>query len=315
MKNIRNVILSGLIGLIGLLPISLTAQYYRDQTKLLLSNSLYPSSAKDYFSHYNQDEIVSITLHEEFKIPEINVKFGDHVIPLFFDFGNNGNILITNAISDSIALSIQDTVPTYTPDGKVRAIVYDVVLPQFELLDSVYFNESATLADWSVFSTSPTNGIVGLKYFQNKRFTLSYRDGILAISSDTIPVNLTTDRASTFPIQVFENHPYGVYFEGEVNGERVLIYFDTGKSHSKMNESLFQASKIVSDKSGNFCADTVSIHFGNHHFEIYYPRVGIINRSTDCSDLVVGMEVGSDILYQFLITIDRTNDNNHLILH
>lgn len=315
MKNIRNVILPGLIVLIGLLPNSLKAQYFRDQTRLLLSNSLYPSAAKDYFSHYNQDEIIPITLHEEFKIPEINVKFGDDVIPLFFDFGNNGNILITNAVSENLTFIVEDTVPTYTPDGKVRAIVYDIVLQQFELLDSVFINEPAILADWSVFSTSPTNGIVGLKYFQNKRFTLSYRDGILAITDDTIQENYFTERASMLPIQVFENHPYGVYFEGKVNGQRVLIYFDTGKSHSKLNQNLFQDSKIVSDKSGSFYADTVSIHFGNHHFEMYYPRVGGINRSTDSSDLLVGMEVGSDILNQFLITIDRTNGKNHLILH
>ncbi|MBU1370716.1 MAG: hypothetical protein KJ578_14100 [Bacteroidetes bacterium] len=303
-----------LILVLSFVPGIMNAQYFRDQTRLLFYDSLYPTNEKAISKGYATDELVSISLHPEFGIPEINVIFGSFQTPLFFDFGNNGNILITNAISDSVPFIIQDTIPTYTPDGQVRAIVYSIVLPEFQLLDSLFHFEPSTLADWSVFSTSPTNGIVGLKYFQQKRFTLSYRSRLLGISNTPLPDGLISERASIFPIQVFDNHPYGVYFEAEVAGQDVLVYFDTGKSHSQINLDLVDPSQIVSDKSGRFYADTIAIQFENHRFEMVYPRVGTINRSTN-SSLPVGMEVGSDLLQHFLLTIDRTDGKNQLILH
>ena len=109
-------------------------------------------------------------------------------------------------------------------------------------------------------------------------------------------------------------HPSGVYFQGKVNKIISVVYFDTGKNYSVINRKLVNENEIVSDKSGTFYNGTIEISFGEYSFEIFQPRVGDLNRPLD-SEFPIGIDVGSDLLRHFLITIDRTDNNNVLILH
>jgi len=292
----------------------LFSQYLRDSTKFIGLNNFYPKDDSLILSSYNDNEKHHLTFGNSFGIPEVMVKFVSKEYPFFFDFGNSGNITITTAIADSLRYVIKDTTFTYTPDGKIRGQVHSIILPEFQTIKQSYANESGTLADWSIFSTSPLNGLIGLKYVGEKCFTLSYPRQTLAVSNRSVLPELTTNKQDLIQLEHYKMHPYGVHFKGKVNDQDAIIYFDTGKSHSAINRNLVPTDRIVSDKSGAFYSGTIKIEIGERSFMIYYPRVKNTNRNVE-SNLPVGSEIGSDILKHFLLTIDRTNKQNLLIIH
>lgn len=302
--------------LINLLLPSLTLfpQYLRDSTRFIGVSGFYPQNDSLILSIYNKNEKHHLTFDNPFSIPEVMVNFNSIEYPFFFDFGNSDNITITISIADSLKYLITDTTYTYTPDGRIRGQVFSIILPEFQTLKQSYIHESGILSDWSVFSTSPINGFIGLKYLTDKCFTLSYPQHTLAISDSSILPQLTNSRHDLIMLEYYKMHPYGVHYKGKVNNQEAIIYFDTGKSHSAINQNLVTSDKILSDKSGTFYNGTIKIEMGERNFMIYYPRVKNTNREIE-SNLPVGIEIGSDILKYFLLTIDRTNNQNVLIIH
>ena len=290
------------------------AQYYRDRTKFIHLDNSYPANDFQVFDMYPEEGKYSLTLHEVFNEPEIMVDFNDNKYPLVFDFGNRGNLVITTALNDSVKYSITDTVNTYTHDGKIIGQVLNIDIASFILFGQTFQNEKATMMDWSMTSSASYNGLVGLNYLKGKCFTLSYQKKEIAISTKTIIPRLPADSYCSIPLETYNYHPYGVHFRGSVNGRDAIIYFDTGRSITQINRNLVLSNRIVSDKSGDYYEGTVNIVFGTLSFDIYFPRISE-PRLIKESNLPVGIQVGSDILRYLLITIDRTNNQNLLIIH
>lgn len=159
-------------------------------------------------------------------------------------------------------------------------------------------NELGILSEWSVYSTSPINGLIGLKYIDKKCFTLCYPPKLLAISDHSIIPKLKNS-LKIIHMEHYEMHPYGIHFKGKINGQESIIYFDTGKSHSAINQTQVPSDRIVSDKSGTFYNGLFKIEIGGGSFTIYYPRVKNTNRNVE-SDLPVGIEIGSEYLTELL---------------
>lgn len=293
---------------------TLFSQYYRDSTRYIGVTDFYPIDDSLILGKYGENEKHQLTFDNIFSIPEVLVHFEDKKYPFQFDFGNSDNITVTTNIADSIEYLITDTAFTYTPDGRIRGQILSIIIPEFNTLDQSFNNETGTLSDWTIFSTNPFNGLVGLKYLDNKCFTLSYPQMLLAVSDHSIVPMLNDRTGDWIQMQHYDMHPFGVHFEGKVNEQAAIIYFDTGKSHSAINRNLVPYDKILSDKSGTFYNGLVTIEIGERCFSIYYPRVKNTNRNIE-SDLPVGIEIGSDILKYFLLTIDRTNNKNLLIIH
>ncbi len=289
------------------------AQYLRDSTRFIFPENEYALSDALIFSHYNQMETFPISLHKVFGIPEINLKSDTTKIPLFFDFGNNSDIVLTTAISEKLKYHILDTTFTYTPDGKIRGTVYSIVIPEFEVFGQQFINETAILADWQIFATEPIHGLVGLNYLKSNCFSISYARKQLAVSGNSIIETCDIPDDAVIALEKYELHPSVVYFSGNIDEIRSVIYLDTGKNYSVINKNLVDKAKIISDKSGSFYPGTVYLDFGVFSFSIYYPRVGEINRNID-TELPMGIEVGSDILKYFHITVDRTKGKNDLIM-
>lgn len=310
-KNYEYLSLFLLICLLSL-DNNLYSQYLRDSTRYIGLNDFYPENDSSILEKYDKKHHLSF--ENAFSIPEIPVYFGEKEYPFQFDFGNNGNITITTNICDSIEYTITDTSHTYTPDGKIRGEVFRIVIPAFQTLNQSFVNESGTLSDWRTYSSDPFNGLIGLKYLDNKCFTLSYRQKTLAVSNQSILPELKNGMGDSIHLEHYRMHPYGVHFKGRVNEQEAIIYFDTGKSHSAINQNFVPADRIVSDKSGSFYNGSLNIDLGGRRFTIIYPRVKNTNRNIE-SAIPVGIEIGSDILKYFLLTIDRTNNQNLLIIH
>jgi hypothetical protein len=136
----------------------------------------------------------------------------------------------------------------------------------------------------------------------------------LAVSDNPFPIETLTDSSILMNLLTIRQHPFGLFLEGDVNNTEALIYLDSGKNYSEINRALVPDNLIVSDKSGSFYNGTVTISFGDVCFDIYYPRVKTLQRNTN-SELPMGIDIGSDILKHFTITIDRTEDRNLIIFH
>lgn len=310
MNKLRNTITL----FICIIALNVQAQYLRDNTKYHNLEKYKSQNDSLVFSCYSDDQIYPLTLHSTFNIPEINVEFGQSQFPLFLDFGNSDNITITNNIADYIDFIVADTGYTYTPEGKIRGIRTDIVLESIAFLDKEYEHHKGALINWNVFSTEPTNGIVGLNYFQNQCITLSYKEKLLAVSESPFPIDTLTGSSDFLNLLTIPQHPYGLFLEGFVNNTEALIYLDSGKNYSEINRTLVADNLIVSDKSGSFYNGAVTISFGDVCFDIYYPRVKTLQRNTN-SELPMGIDIGSDILKHFTITIDRTENRNLIIFH
>ncbi len=293
---------------------SISAQYLGDKTKIHDINYDYPVNETEILDLYSPNEIHTLSFENVFSVPEIIVNFKNQAFPFSLDFGSSGNITITTALTNLIQYQVTDTINTYTPDGQIRGQGFKILIPSFKIFDSYYHNEEASLMDWSIYATHPFNGMVGLKYFNNNCITLSYKSKFFAVSSISILSKLFINNSDFITLENYSMHPYGVHFKGKVNNEDVIVYFDTGKSASFVHSGLLPNHKIATDKSGTYYQGTVEIAFGKMSFEIYYPRVKDVKRSID-SSLPVGIEVGSDILKYFLLTIDRTDNKNVLIIH
>jgi hypothetical protein len=292
----------------------LFSQYLRDSTRYTGLNDFHTVDDHEILKNYSPEEKHQLIFSNVFSIPEVMVNFNGNEYPLHFDFGNSGNINITTAIADSIKYYNTDTINTYTPNGKIRGQVYRIVIPEFKTLKQSYSNETGILSDWSIYSTKPFNGLIGLKYIYNKCFTLSYTTKTLAVSNKSILSKLTKDKYELIQLEHFKMHPYGIHFKGKINNQDAIIYLDTGKSHSAINRSMVPRDKIISDKSGSFFKGSVNIEIGGKSFIIHYPRVKNTNRNIN-SNLPVGIEIGSDILKHILLTVDRTDNKNLLIIH
>ncbi len=292
---------------------NINAQYLRDKSKFLNVDSFYPKN-DDIYLYYKNYKIYPIITQNIFGIPEIEVKIGKREFPLYFDFGNKDNICITTELTDKIKYTIIDTGKTYNPDGSFRDKIFKIIIPYLKVFNNKYVNEKGVLANWKTFSTEPFNGLIGLKYLDGKSFTLNYQQKELLVSSESILENIDSNNAEIINLNTYKYHPFGIHFEGKINNEKVIIYFDTGKSQTTLNRDLFPQNKIKSDKSGSFYKGTAELFFNKLEVKIEYPRVKTIHRNLK-SDLKIGAEVGIDLLKYFILSIDRTKDKNQLIIH
>ncbi len=299
----------GILSLVSFVEVQALTQYFRDRTRLVDFERLKCLYKEEIFKHYQEADTYKISLDKDFGMPHLDLVFGESSYPFILDFGNNGNIIISNAISDKIDYKEIKKSYTYTPNGEIRGEAVEIELSTFKLLNKTYEKEKSTLVDWSIFSTSPMNGLIGLKYLQNCIFTLDYEARILALSQEDI--NLEGEKIHLLDLPY---HPYGIHFIGKVNGKDAIIYLDTGKSHTEINSALLDKDELVEDKSGRFYPGLIDIQLGNKHFSIEYPRVKHMQRDID-SEYPLGIYIGSDILKYMTLTLDRRNSKNYLIIH
>ncbi|MBI9032618.1 hypothetical protein JEZ13_11540 [bacterium] len=300
----------GILSVVSLVQSQEVPKYYRDRTKILNMNLIKCQDKNKVFTNYRKNEYYNLSIDSEFGMPHIEVDFENNTFPLVFDFGNSDNILITNAISEKVPFCKKNKTYTYTPNGEIRGEIQNIEIPKFKVFNRIFENEGGTLMDWSISSTSPINGLIGLKYLQNQLFTLDYENKLLAITNR----DFTFASSEKIELLSFPYHPYGIHFLGKVNGKEVIIYLDTGKSHSEINSNLVAQEDIVSDKSGSFYPELIEVEIGSKSFSLEYARVNKLKRKID-SEYPIGMYIASDILKYITLSVNRINDNNYLIFH
>ncbi|MFT4144033.1 MAG: hypothetical protein QM644_06205 [Mobilitalea sp.] len=96
-------------------------------------------------------------------------------------------------------------------------------------------NVNTSIADWSMFSSSRFNGLIGLSYFDSKVITLDYEGHKIGISGKPIDyTKLKEDKYEVLPLYkaTSQGQQDLLFFEAEYNNQPIIVYLDTGKNYS-----------------------------------------------------------------------------------
>lgn len=189
---------------------------------------------------YEDSEIYWLTFHGigDRKCPEIPVTIGEDDYQLLFDTGCGSGISFTSALEDKIDYSILGESEAFNRDGSHRGWNKRVIVDEFTVLGNTYRDIETTISDWKMYSSIKFNGAIGLAYFKSKIITLDYAGHRIGIKTKPIDYDeLNLEEYTVLPLhkstsQGQEELPF---FDGELNGESVIVYLDTGSNRSFIN--------------------------------------------------------------------------------
>jgi hypothetical protein len=232
--------------------------------------------------------------------PYLRVSINGHEIELPFDTGNMRRFVVSAPVAARLALPVTGEEPSYDSGGtlirKWRVFRADSVAA----LGRTWHDQSASEAD-----EPDLDGLFGPFYLLDRRFTLDYQRGLMAVSDSRIPANAPGE---TLPLVASKRLPGMLVVEGFVNGRKVLIQIDTGKSRTCVDRALAQELSLPSNAHGYAVSD---IRIGTWKFSVRSARgedfTGI---SKDLpSPILLG--IGSDVLPQVLMTVDYPYNTIH----
>jgi hypothetical protein len=267
----------------------------------------------DWVKHldYRQDELHPIKVQINF-IPLVEVKVNGSPLWVKFDTGCSTGFSLTSAVEEKIAHKVTGTSTARYPDGSYRGETNLATIASLEVYGDKYAPVKTSFSDWRIFSSLKFNGLLGLKYFKNKRVTLDYKSKIIGISDRPFSFEGGKEYSiSSVPLlNATRSQADLIYVLGKVKSQPTVIYLDTGSSASFIDPSILDSSDIK--KGGRYLlAEDIDMSIGDSHFTVKQLRVEEQRRSVHF-EYPQTVKLGSDVLRGFLITIDKIT--NQLIL-
>lgn len=262
--------------------------------------------------NYTQDEIYPLALALN-NIPLVTVKINETPIEVFFDTGNSHGLGLTTATEGRIAYKVIKTIRSTWPDGSFRGESKLTTISSLNVFGDVYKNVEVVLSDWKMYSNLKFNGMLGLRYFRNKRVTLDYQNKKIAVSSKHLP-NAALQNSHDIVVLLLnppERYRDLIYLIGKVNGIETVIYLDTGSSASFIDPRMLDKNDI-SKENKRFISKDIKFSINGLDFVVSRMRVKEFRRGMNFK-YPVRARLGSDVLKDFLITIDKIT--NKIIFH
>jgi len=282
--------------------------------KLVGRHHPYPKADWKTDLQYDDDEIKPLYMSLT-GCPEVDVQLNGRPFHLLFDYGCAKGFQITTAVEKQADYKVLGEANTYNADGTIRGTVKRIQVDTLEVFGRRYEDQQGTLADWRIFSSLPHEGLIGLEYFAGCRFTQDYRRGKLGLTRKPFPAVLRESDDYEFIdlLDPPDYHKYGVYALGEVSGIKCVIHIDTGCSKTTVDPAILGVALEGESYRGRRPAG-LPVSLAGFSFAISHYRVAPISHPSPCQ-YPVRMGIGSDLLRYFVITIDRTEDKNLLIVH
>jgi hypothetical protein len=260
---------------------------------------------------YRADELFRIKLQIN-SIPLVEVKVNGSPLWVKFDTGCSTGFSLTSAVEGKIAHEVTGKSIERTPDGSYRGETTLATIASLEVFGAKYARVETSFSDWRIFSTLKFNGLLGLRYFKNKRVTIDYQSKIIGISSRPLVHRASEDFPMALAplLQASGSQADLIYVLGKVKNSPTVIYLDTGSSASFIDPSVLDASEIKKDKK-HMLAENVEISIGGFSFTVKRLRVQEQRRDVSFQHPQT-VKLGSDVIRDFLITIDKIG--NRLIL-
>lgn len=261
---------------------------------------------------YRPDELHPIRLQINF-IPLVEVKVNGSPLWVKFDTGCSTGFSLTSAVEDKIEHTVTGTSTERNPDGSYRGETTLATIDSLEVFGDIYTPVKTSFTDWRIFSTLKFNGLLGLKYFKAKRVTLDYKRKIIGISKRSFFYEENKDDSrSVVPLLEATGGQAGlIYVLGKVRGHPTVFYLDTGSSASFIDPSMLNPTDIIKGKRYLF-TENINMTIGDMDFTVKELRVQEQRREGADFEYLQTVKLGSDVLKNFLITIDKIT--NQLML-
>jgi hypothetical protein len=249
--------------------------------------------------NYKESQIKSFFNVENTSCPFIPILINGKEVSIMFDTGNSQGLALTTAISDKFDYEVTGTSTTRNADGSYRGDIQLIKIKKINIFGEEYSNVNSSISDWQLYSSEKFNGLLGLEYFRNKIVTLDYKNNKIAITDKEIDYKkLNTGKYIIIPLikSSLANRSDILYFQGEVNGEKSIIYLDTGYSHSFID---------LKGNNNSKNDNTAQVKLGDKQYQFKNLRCQGIKRG-ESFEYPVKLVIGSDILKSndFVITID-----------
>jgi hypothetical protein len=236
--------------------------------------------------------------------PSIDVNVSGVNVSLTLDSGTARGFLITD-YAPKAPYHVEGPVEELNPDGSHRGESYRIRVETISVLGHVFKDVRGTLTDWRMFSSEPFNGTVGFDFFLDRRLTLDYRSRKVATTTASLPEKLSSNGYVTVDlIDPPKSHGHVLYARARVNQREAIVYLDTGLSVSFIDPGFTEGLSHI-ERPGRFTVfrEGVPLELGGRTFIIDDLRENAIRRGPGF-DRPIALELGSDILSRFVVTID-----------
>jgi hypothetical protein len=235
----------------------------------------------------------------------VEIKVNGSPLWVKFDTGCSEGFSLTSAVEDQIEHKVIGTTTERWPDGSYRGESKIVRIPSLEIFEDTFTDVKTTISDWKIFSALKFNGLIGLKYFKDKRVTIDYKTMKIGITDR--PLVYAALRNKFGAVISMLDPPAGqedlIYVLGQVKGRPSVIYLDTGSSASFIDPEMLNESEVVKGKK-HWLAENIEMSVQNFHFIVKQLRVEKQRRGVNF-EYPQTVKLGFDFLRDFLITIDK----------
>lgn len=272
---------------------------------VVVSTTLEPTSFRQWSQDlgYGETQLYPLTLGS-LGIPFVDVDISGIKVPLMLDTGTARGFMITNQ-APSIPHHVEERIEELNPDNSHRGESFRIRVETVSVLGEVFKNVEGDLSDWQMFSSEPFNGTVGLDFFLERRLSLDYRSRRVGVTAAPLPEKL--DRKRYLSVDLVEppkRQGHILYARAKVNGREAIVHFDTGYNVSFIDPVFVEGLARV-ERPGKFKVfrERVPMVLGGHTLILDELRESEVRRGTGF-DLPVALDLGSDVLSRFIVTID-----------
>lgn len=243
---------------------------------------------------YEPDEVHRIRVGNGHRFPVVPVVVDGDTLQVVFDTGNMVGVSLSRGELERLGLPRVGEWTMRASDGSVagRYGVHrarGVSVLGFELASSrIYELGHAELP-----------GLVGPRFLRGKRWTLDYGRRLMAVSDRPAPP--AQDSADGLPLVRASRHPDLLLVYGRVQGRRVLMELDTGKSRSTVDPRLAGTLGLSGNERG---VEIPALQLGTHEFRVpSAKRVSLRGIDATVED-PIQVGIGSDLLRRVVVTVD-----------
>ncbi len=147
------------------------------------------------------------------------------------------------------------------------------------------------------FWQTDLDGTIGPRFVLKRRFTLDYQDKVIAVSDSPLPKDSIEDVLPMFS----SRYPGMIVVEGTVNGRKVLIQVDTGKSRTCVDTALVAALGLPQAKNGY---EILDLKIGHYSFSVPSAKEVDFKGIAEGLPQPILLGIGSDILSQVVMSVD-----------
>jgi predicted aspartyl protease len=249
---------------------------------------------------YKLSEIFPVSIGR-FGYPYLQVMVNRQAIQLPLDTGNMSRLVFSRDEAQRLKLPVTGQTSSYGSNGELRGLRHTFKVAEISALGRTWMDQNATEGD-----QPDLPGLFGPYYLLDRRFTLDYRRRLLAVSDTAMPATMTKACVKLLPCR---NEPGMPVVEGTVNGRKVLIQIDTGKSRTCIDAAL--ARELALPKTSNGWA-IAEIRIGEWTCSVMSAREDDFSAIGEGLLAPILLGIGSDVLPQVLMTIDL--HTNRLLL-